>query len=387
VLAALLLVAANLRTAVTSVGALLAEINHGLGLSPVVLGVITALPTVAFAAFGALTPRLSRRISSARLLLAAMFLLMLGQAVRALTAAPWVFLVASAAALAGVAAANILLPGLVKQYFPKRLGIVTGLYTTTMVVGGCVAAATSVPIAQAFGSWRAGIGIWGILAVVATVAALALRRRTPAAESVVANPPRVSRTRLGWALALFFGLQSFSAYALMGWLPQLYRDAGFSPRTAGILLAIVIGAGVPVAYLMPAWAARRPDQRPLVALLTVAMLVAYVGLALAPRPGVVLWTALLAFGQGSFPLALALIGLRARTSAATVALSGFTQSVGYLIAVAGPLLVGLFYDLTRTWYVSLGVLIVAMVGQLAAGLSAARPQLLPEKQVDTVIAG
>ncbi len=363
--------------------------NGGLGLSPTMLGVVTTLPTAAFAAFGAITPRLTRRFGATKLLLAAMALLALGQAARALTPSTGVFLVSSAAALAGIAVANILMPVLVRRYFLSRLGMVTGLYTTVMIAGSTVAAAASVPIAQASGSWRVGIGVWALLAAVAVVPVLALWRtgetpqatRGPGAPGApgAAAPIRVSRTRLGWALALFFGFQSFSAYAIMGWLPQIYRDAGFSAGASGLLLAGVMAGSIPMALAMPALAARRPDQRPLVLILAGTMLAAYLGLAIAPHGGALIWTALLAVGQGAFPLALTLIGMRARTSAGSVGLSAFAQSTGYLIAMAGPLAVGVLYEATGGWVASMGVLLVALVIQATAGLAAARPRALEDE--------
>jgi len=410
VLVAILLVALNLRAAVTSLGALLDEVNGGLGLTPALAGVITTLPALSFAAFGALTPRLTRRVGSTRLLLAAMALLAAGQAARALTDSPAVFVATSALALAGIAVSNILLPVVVREHFgearepnighlPIRLGTVTGLYTTAMIAGSSVAAAVSVPIAHAAGSWRAGIGVWTVMAALAIVPILALRR-TPAGtrsatdgESAAADDPtrtrpvRPSRSRIGWALALFFGLQSFSGYAIMGWLPQIYRDAGFSAQTAGLLLAGVMAAGVPIALVMPAVAARHPDQRPLVVMLAAAMVAAYLGLALAPGAGAVAWTALLAVGQGAFPLALTMIGMRARTTAGTVALSAFAQSVGYVIAAFGPLAVGILYELSGGWAGSLGVLLVAVVIQAVAGVAVARPRMLEDSSAPRVDAG
>ena len=385
VLVAIVLVAVNLRAAVTSLGALLDEVSVGIGLSHTAAGVMTSLPVVAFAAFGAVTPRLSARFGAPALLFVAMGLLATGQAVRAMTPSVPVFVVSSAAALGGVAVANVLLPGLVRQYFPDRVGSVTGLYSMTMIFGSAVAAGTAVPIAHAAGSWRAGIGVWAVLAVIAMIALYqarpALRRpaRTlerPDGGGVAVRP---SRTRVGWALAVFFGLQSMSGFAIMGWLPQLYRDAGFSAETAGLLLAAMIAGSVIMAFVLPVLAAGRSDQRPLVLALAGSMLIAYVGLAVAPHAGAIVWTVLLAIGQGAFPLALSLIGVRARTPAGVIALSAFAQSAGYLIAVAGPLAVGVLYEATGGWYAALGVLLVAMVIQAIAGLAASRPRTLEDE--------
>ncbi|WP_231931142.1 MFS transporter [Micromonospora coriariae] len=383
----MLLVALNLRAAVTSLGALLDEVRDGLGLSGTTAGLVTTLPTIAFAGLGALTPWLVRRVAPARILVVAMLALVAGQVLRVATDSTWVFLLTSALALAGIAVANILLPMLVKQHFPHRTGLVTGAYTMTLTAGTTVAAASAVPIAHAFGSWRAGLGIWAAMAAVAVLpwVPLALRTRTAArrATPTVAAAPaariRPERTRLGWAMALYFGAQSLSGYAIMGWLAQLFRDAGYQPESAGLLLAGVTALGVPIALLMPTVAGRLATLRPLVLGLTTASTLAYLGLALAPHGAALLWVILLAIGQGAFPMILTTIGLRARTAEGTVALSAFAQSTGYVIAALGPLLVGILYELTGGWTAPIGFLLVALAVQTAAGMAIARPRYVEDE--------
>ncbi|WP_320067368.1 MFS transporter [Micromonospora sp. RTGN7] len=388
VLVGMLLVALNLRAAVTSLGALLDEVRTGLGLSGTMAGVVTTLPTIAFAALGALTPWLVRRYAPARVLVVAMLSLAVGQVLRVVTDSTVVFVATSALALAGIAVANILLPMLVKQHFPHRTGLVTGAYTMALTVGTTVAAASAVPVAHAFGSWRAGLGVWAGLAAVAVVpwVPLALRARAArrSAGPTVAAPRsariRPERTRLGWAMAVYFGAQSLSGYAIMGWLAQLFRDADFAPETAGLLLAGVTALGVPVALLMPTLAGRMRTLRPLVLGLTAFSATAYLGLAIAPHDAALLWIALLALGQGAFPLILTTIGLRARTAEGTVALSAFAQSTGYVIAALGPLLVGILYEATGGWTAPIGFLLAALVVQTGAGLVIARPRFIEDER-------
>ncbi|MEU4677469.1 MFS transporter [Micromonospora sp. NPDC023737] len=385
VLAGMLLVALNLRAAVTSLGALLDEVRDGIGLSGTTAGIATTLPTIAFAGLGALTPWLVRRFAPARMLVAGMVVLVIGQVLRAVTDSAVVFLLTSALALAGIAVANILLPMLVKQHFPHRAGLITGAYTMTLTAGTAVAAATAVPIAHAFGSWRAGLGVWAALAVLAVLpwVSLARRARSPRAAAVTAGQSqariRPARTRLGWAMAIYFGAQSLSGYAIMGWLAQLFRDSGFQAEQAGLLLAGVTALGVPIAMLMPTVAGRLRTLHPLVLGLTVASTLAYVGLALAPHGGALLWVALLAVGQGAFPMILAAIGLRARTAEGTVALSAFAQSAGYVIAALGPFLVGVLYERTGGWTAPIVLLLVALAVQTSAGMVIARPRHIEDE--------
>lgn len=391
VLATILLIALNLRTAVTSIGALLDEVNGGLRLSPALDSVITMLPAACFAVVGAFTGRIVNRLGETRLLIAAMAALAAGQAVRASTTSTAIFVITSVVALAGIAVSNVLLPGLVKRYFPGRVGLVTGAYTMALSLGTSLAAAASVPVANAAHSWRAGIGVWALAAAVAMVPLLVVTR-TPAwtgtamkaaPRAAGARPRRpvvrVGRTRIGWAMAIFFGAQAFSGYATMGWLAHLFRDAGYSAQAAGLLLAAVTAAGVPIALIMPTIAARRPDQRALVLWLSAAMATSYIGLALAPGSAALLWVTLLAIGQGTFPLALTMIGMRSTTSAGTVALSAFAQSGGYVIAALGPLTVGALYEWTGGWWAPVAALLTMCAVQVVAGLAAARPRLLEDE--------
>ncbi|MDG9672481.1 MFS transporter [Micromonospora sp. DH14] len=387
VLVGMLLVALNLRAVVTSLGALLDEVRDGLGLSGATAGLVTTLPTIAFAGLGALTPWLVRRVAPARVLVVAMLALAVGQVLRVVTDSALIFVLTSALALSGIAVANILLPMLVKQHFPHRTGLVTGAYTMALTVGTTVAAASSVPIAHAFGSWRAGLGVWAAMAAVAVLPWVPLALRTRAAArratptAAVATPTRVrpARTRLGWAMAVYFGAQSLSGYAIMGWLAQLFRDAGYQPESAGLLLAGVTALGVPIALLMPTLAGRLGSLRPLVLGLTTASTLAYLGLALAPHGAALLWVALLAIGQGAFPMILTAIGLRARTAEGTVALSAFAQSTGYVIAALGPLMVGILYEATGGWTAPIGFLLGALAVQTAAGMAIARPRYVEDE--------
>ncbi|GAA1843994.1 MFS transporter [Asanoa iriomotensis] len=384
VLVGIVIVAVNLRAVVTSLGALLDEVRDGLHLSGALAGVVTTVPTIAFAVFGATTPWLVRRVAPARLLVIAMVVLSVGQFLRVLTNSPVAFIGLSALALSGIAVSNVLLPMMVKQHFPDRPGLVTGVYTLSMSAGAAAASATAVPVAHAFGSWRAGLGVWALLAAVAILPWLpaALRRGQQVLRRPGHHPGariRPARTRIGWAMAVFFGMQSIAGYATMGWLAQLFRDSGFSPSTAGLLLAGVTLFALPFALLAPALAGRLRRLDLLILGLTALAGVSYVGLAVAPHGGAVLWVTLMGIGQTVFPVSLVVIGLRARTPEGTVALSAFAQSVGYLFAALGPLLVGILYETTGGWIAPLAVLAVALVVQAVAGLVISRPQFVEDE--------
>jgi CP family cyanate transporter-like MFS transporter len=380
VVVGIVVLAFNLRPAAVSVGPVLDEITTGLGMSPTTAGVLTTLPVLAFAGFGALAPWLARVTGVHRVTLVALLAVVAGLGLRSRTENVPVFLLLSLVALAGMATANVLLPSLVKLHFPHRIGLMTSIYTTSLAVGLTLASVLTVPLADAFGSWRWGLFAWAVTAAVAALPWFGLLRHDSAPESETRSLSlgAVARTRLGWGLALFFGFQSLQAYSVFGWFAQVYRDAGFSAGTAGLLLGAITAMSIPLSFWLPSWAARMENQTWLIVGLIACYPIGYVGLIVAPVAGAWLWAVLVGIAASVFPVVLTLIGLRARTSEGTAALSGFTQSVGYLVAALGPFGMGFLYDLTGGWTVPLVALIVLVVPQLVAGLTVAAPAYIED---------
>jgi CP family cyanate transporter-like MFS transporter len=370
-LLAIVVTAVNLRTAVTSVGPVLDELERGLGLGSGLAGVLTTLPVLAFAALGASTPSIAGRLGERRTLALSLVLMAAGLAVRAVAGSAALFLAMSVLALVGGAMGNVLMPTLVKRHFPDRIGPMTAAYTTALAIGTTAAAALTVPVSRLGGAegWRVGLGVWALLAAVAVLPWLGLlrgevRRGTPHGDH---RASALLRSPVAWALAVYFGSQSLQAYVAFGWFAQLYRDAGVSPQQAGLLVAFLAALSIPTSMVMPAWAARMRSQRPLMLLLVALYAVAYVGLLVAPRSGAWLWAALTGLGAAAFPLSLTLIGLRTRTPATTAALSAFAQSIGYLLAGTGPLLVGVLYGATGGWGWPFALLFGALAAMLVSG--------------------
>jgi len=383
VLIGIVALAFNLRPAAVSVGPLLDEISAGLHMNDVETALLTALPVVCFASVGAVAPRLATLVGLHRLAFLSLVGVMVGLAARAHVGASWSFLLLSFVSLSGMAAANVLLPSLVKLHFPDHVGTVTALYSTALAIGLTAASVFTVPIAEHGGSsdWRTGLFAWALLAAVAAVPWLGLlrgERRTHAAGTGIPGSA-VARTRLGWALAIFFGLQSLQAYSIFGWFAKLYRDNGFSAHTAGLLLGVITGITIPLSWFIPRAAARVRHQGVLLTALMLCYLVGYLGLIIAPHSGAWAWAVIVGTGSTTFPLVLTLIGLRTRTPAGTAALSGFAQSVGYLIAVIGPFGVGLIHDATGSWRVPLVVLLALCLPQYVAGMAACRPRYLEDE--------
>src|SRR3954453_1323531 len=381
VLAGLILLSFNLRPAAVSVGPVLEEVRRGLDLSGPEAGLLTSLPVLAFALFGALAPRLARTVGLHRAAALSLVAVVLGLGGRAFGPDGTTFLALSAVALAGMATANVLIPSLVKLHFPDRIGRATAIYTTALAVGLTSAFLLTVPISDAFGGWRAGLGVWALVALVALAPWLGLlghdRHLETGARSISFGD--VARTRIGWAMVLFFGLQSLQAYSIFGWFAQLWRDNGYSAGDAGLLVGTVAAGSIPLSGWLPAVTARRHSQVGLILSVLTCYLGGY-GLLLVDAHSLAIPAALLVgVGCCVFPVALTLIGLRAHTPDGTAALSGFTQSLGYLLAPAGPLAVGLVYDATGGWSAPLWMLMVLVLPLLAVGAYAGRPAFLEDQ--------
>ncbi|MFF7680932.1 MFS transporter [Actinacidiphila glaucinigra] len=391
--AALLLVAFNLRPAVTSLGPVLAEARSALGMSGAAAGLLTSVPALCFALVGVAAPRLSRRYGPSAVVAAGTAVVAVGLVLRPLAGGTLLFLALSALALAGIAVANVLLPVVVKQRFPGQVGRMTGLYSMALNLGAAVAAAATVPLSGAFGGqWRWGLGAWGVVAALAVPPWIVLARlrtadrppRTAAGPGPApAGPPPgpasgpgpgagMTRSPTAWALAAYFGLQAGAAYVVIGWLPQMYRDAGLPAGRAGLLFAVTSLLGVPLSFALSALAGRLRRQSGIAVALGVSGLAGYAGLWAAPAAAPWVWAVLLGVANCSFPLALTMIGLRGRNSATVVRLSAFAQSTGYLLSIPVPFLVGALYEHTDGWRIPLVFLAVLMVAQLAAGVLAGR---------------
>jgi MFS transporter, CP family, cyanate transporter len=360
VLVGLVLLSFNLRPAAVSVGPVLAEVRDAYSMSGAAAGLLTSLPVIAFAVFGALAPAAAHRIGIHRVTLLAILAVIAGLIGRVLTHQEPVFLLLSLVALGGMAMANVLLPSLVKLHFPDRVGRITAIYTTALSIGLTAAVVLTVPIADAFGGWRSGLGAWALLAVLAAVPWLSLIAHDRHLESA----PRsirfgdVARTPLGLAMALFFGLQSLQAYVIFGWFAQLWRDSGYSATAAGLLAGIVTGMSIPLSLWLPNVLARSEDPRRLMLAVITAYPIGYIGLMVAPYALAPVWAVVVGVATVTFPLILTLIGLRARTPEGTAALSAFTQSTGYLVAAVGPFLIGVVHDASGGWNLPLLILLL-----------------------------
>lgn len=383
------LIAVTLRPATSTVSPVLADVRGDLGMTAATAGLLGTAPTLAFALCGAAAPWLARRIGLERVAVVAMLVTALGQVLRALAPDVPAFLLLSLLALGGMGMGNVVLPPLIKRYFPDRVGAMTSAYMVVLTAGAAVPALVAVPLADAAG-WRAAIGSWALFAVVAAVpwvvaARRAATRLADARASGLDQPTArhisfstLLRSPVAWGLTALMGMTSLNTYAMFAWLPVLLADAGVSPGAAGAMLGLYAALGIPTALLVPWAASRMRNPFPLVLVFLACYAVGYTGLLLWPDVATPVWVVAAGLGPGSFPLALVLVNLRSRTTEGSAALSGFSQGVGYLVAGAGPLVVGLLREVTGGWTVAFAVLAGTLVLQVVGGAVVCRPRMVED---------
>jgi CP family cyanate transporter-like MFS transporter len=367
------LVAFNLRPAVASVGPVLPDVRDALALTGTQTAVLTTLPVLCFGLVAVVAPWLARRAGIEPVLMGALLTLIVGALARVL-AGPGLLFAGTVLAGGAIAVANVLLPPLIKRDFPDRAGLMMGVYSMTVSGSAAVAAGATVPLGHALGwGWRGALGLWAVPALLALLAWLPqVRAHTRPPESR-GERPSLLRNALAWQVTVFFGLQSLSFYAVLAWLPSIYREHGFDPAAAGFLLSLAGLVQIPVSLVLSSLVNRAKNQVIHVVVGTAMIGLGVIGVLAAPTAAPYLWAAMTGIGQGAcFAIGLNLFVLRTRRVAETAALSAMAQSVGYVICAFGPLLVGVLHDATHSWTPPLVLLLVLLVPQLWCGVLAGR---------------
>ncbi len=374
-LGVLVLVAINLRPALSSLAPVLLAVQQDLGLSAGHIGLITTLPVLCFGIFGPLAPRLARRFGSERVMEIMLLLLSAGIVLRAFGSIGLFAGTLVAGATIGVV--NVLLPGLLKRDFADSADRVTGIYTMALSLGAALAAGLTVPVQAWSGSWRVALACWAVPALLAALAWWPWQRARHTPQALPAKAPSLLRDPLAWQVTLYMGLQSSLAYCVFGWLPAILQDRGLTALQAGfslsvsVLIQLITALGAPL--LANAHVRRGGDQRATIALMLMLTFCGLEGCLFAPVDTLWLWIVLLGLGQGgTFSMALALIVLRSHDAQTAARLSGMVQGLGYSLAALGPFAVGLLHGFNSSWVV-LGLLFALITGgALFSGMQAGR---------------
>ncbi|KQO59973.1 MFS transporter [Curtobacterium sp. Leaf261] len=388
VVVGVVLVAFSLRQAVAALSPILGDVRADIPLSDLDIGWLGTLPPLLFAASGFVAPRIARGIGLDRGIVLAMVLMTVGQVLRALAPGLAALLVGSIVAFAGTGVGNVLLPSIVRRYFPDRVPLMTAIYACIVGVSTAVPAALAAPVADQAG-WRVSLGIWSIASLSALVPwllVLVRERRQRLSDTVVVDAPIPAlvaglwRSRVALSITLTFSTSTILTYASFAWLPEMLGDvAGSTPTEGGVLLAVTGLVSVPGALLAPLLVARLRNAGWLITAGVASFVLGYLGLLLAPAPLTVLWVLLIGLGSILFPVCLVLINDRTRTAAGTVAPSGFAQGIAYALGALGPLVVGLLHDVTQGWTLPLLFLLAIALLATFPAITLARPVFVEDE--------
>lgn len=392
------LVALNLRPAIVAVGPLLSSIGTTFGWGESLQGLLGSLPLLAFALFSMIVGALTAKLDSNKVLLWALIALAGGCIVRSLSSESMVWL-GTLVIGASIAVGNVLAPAIVKRDFIDNVSFATGAYSACVTAGSALAGLTASAAADALGGWQPALAFWAIPALLAAFLWLLrtklardiesnqagekgsagkthLERKTirPIRENAQAKSPlrALLKRPSTWLVTLFMGLQSAAFYTFCNWLPSIAGAAGFSSGEAGVHLFIFQALGIVSGLLIPRFMYLRGNQVRAGLLASAPLLVAALGWLLNPHLSL-LWSIFGGIGQGaSLVVALTLISLRGRTHAETVALSGFAQSLGYLLAACGPFVFGALKETTQGFEAPLVFMAALATAQCALSFFAGR---------------
>ena len=410
---AVVVAAVNLRAGIASLGPVLSDVLGAFGASGSLAGLITAMPGVLFGIMGLCAVPLARRMGLSRVIVIGMVLALVGLAAR-----PWVggiawFILLSGLVVAGIAVGNVLIPAWVKSHGGRRTVAMMTAYGALLGLSGALGPLSALWF-SGDDAWRWALFVWGVLAAVQVVVWLGVAWRTgfdfpstPGPEPVPAEPgsdapasadasgdaasgdaaaTRAALTSVSlWRsptavfLTMFFALQSMNAYLQMGWMPQMYVDAGVSRDTASVALSLVGALNILGGLLMPTIIDRARSLAPFPLVFAVLTAAGYLGILLAPTTTPLLWAFLLGIGGFCFPTAIALIPARSRSPLVTARLSGFVQPMGYFLAGLGPFAIGLVYEATGSWTVILSALVVLSLVMGLVGVRAGRNSIIDDE--------
>lgn len=370
-LLAILLVALNLRGAITCVGPLLKDIQAHFGLNATAAGLLTSLPLFAFGFLSPYAAPLARRLGMEQAVFLSMLLLLAGLGLRYVDGTAWLYL-GTALIGGGIAFNNVLLPGLLRRDFPSQVALVTALFTMVMVVCGGLGSGVAIPLAE-WGGWRASLIAWAVPAVLA-IAIWMPQLRAHSAPARVGPRSSLWNQPLAWQVSLFMACQSTAFYVMIAWFPSMMHDlVGISGARSGAILFIYQICVLASVMVAPLFIHRMRDQRLIGVVLSSLILLGYAGLYLDASHALA-WMIVMGLGAGgSLVLAITLFSLRVDSAAQSVALSGMAQAVGYLVAAVTPIFIGFLHDLTQQWKVALLLMIGVALLQLMVGYLAGRP--------------
>ncbi|RIL76532.1 MFS transporter [Staphylococcus cohnii] len=387
VILAIVFIASTLRAPLTSVGPVVDEIKHVMEINNSVTGILTTIPLIIFAIVSPLVSRVTSRITMSRTILYSIILLIIGLYLR--VAGDFsLFIIGTLVLGIAIAFGNVVLPSYVKWYFPMQIGIATGIYSGTMNFTAGLGGGLSFPLSQTPLGFRLSLSFWIILGIIAIILWIPKARKGAKLEKQTIDETQVKhhkkvnivKSKLAWMVALTMGFQSMVFYTIVAWVPSILVDRGVDPSTAGYLLMLNQFSQVPMTFSFPIIASKLKDQRILVVIITILFLTGFGLFFTQSLVLLVIGMVIAGLAMGAcFSLCMTFFSIRARTSDGSISLSGFGQSVGYLIAAIGPFLIGYLHDYTGNWISGIIALLLMSLLFFIFGYPAAKNRVVEDE--------
>jgi CP family cyanate transporter-like MFS transporter len=341
----IILVALNLRPSMAAVGPLLSAIRGDIPLSFSLASLLTMLPVMAMGLAMFFGLSVSRWLGEQRTVVVSLLIIGLATVSRLFLDSAAELILSAVLAGVGIALIQALMPALIKSRFSDNVSVCMGLYVTSIMGGAAIAASFAPLVMTRTGSWRMGLAIWAVLALVALLVWLGQRSGMPTLSAHAQRNGSFFINSRAWLLAIFFGLGTASYTCVLAWLAPYYVEKGWSEQNAGLLLGFLTAMEVLSGLLTPAIANRSRDRRLVLVVLLALIMAGFCGLILSPQHLSLLWPCLLGLGIGGlFPMSLIVSLDHLDNSQRAGALTAFVQGIGYLIAGLSPLIAGMIRD-------------------------------------------
>lgn len=381
-IATIALLAINLRTAVSSISPVVTYIQQDISLPIVTIGLLGIAAPLSFALASSLSYRPARFMGVEKTLLLTVAMIIAGHLLRAFAWDATALFFGSLLSLLGMGVGNVLLPVMVRKYFPNRVGLISSFYLTLTAISATMASFVAVPISDLAG-WRFSLGQWAILALF-TIAPLAflLKNSKPEVKAERAEGHKaIWRSPTAIAIAGMQAVTAIIGYVSFAWLPlMLVEHQKVSVIEGGLLLSLFALIGLPISLIMPILSTRYPrSQSPIVWFSFISGLTGTLGLIFGDVSLTWLWVVAFGFGPTMFPLALTLFNLRARERSTVLAVSAFGQGVSYSTASAMVFSVGVLREVTGGWDAALWLLFASCLIAIPVALQIRKGHIIDDE--------
>ena len=357
--------ALTLRPTLTATGPLLEEIRRTTGIGLQAASLLVVLPMLCMGIYPLLLPWLGKRLSESAWIVGGLIAIALSGLWRLQLTSGSALITSALIGGTGIAIVQSMAPGVVKRWYPKQVPLTMGIYSAFLMAGGGIAATFSPSIAQHYGSWQAGLGVWLLLPMMALL--MWWFRPAEATQTKQGNiSVNFFNNRRAWLLASYFGLANAGYACIIAFLPTYARGLGWSAQSSGELIGIMTIFQVLGALGAPAFSANRLDRRPWLFFAVAMQIVGFTGLILMPESLLLLWTALIGAGLGacfSLTLTVALDHLSMPNLAG--ALTAFVQGIGFIITAIVPYFAGALFEWQGSFTIIWMLLILTLMSMLA----------------------